>query len=452
MEKKVALYIRVSTDAQYEEGYSVDAQKEMLEGYCKSKGHRRYEFYIDGGFTGSNIERPEMRRLIADVQAGRISNVVVYKLDRLSRSQKDTLYLIEDVFGPHGADFTSLNENMDTSTPMGRAMLGILSAFAQLERETIRERTRMGMKERVKEGYWPGGGRTPFGYDYDKNAGTLVPNQDAETVRRIYELYLKGYSTGRIAQLVGMKYDHLVVQILKRKSNTGVISYDGQEYAGRHQPLISRETYERTMELMEERSVRRTAASDMLLTGLVYCGKCGAKMRYQKWGKAGYKLNCYSQQTTKKYLVRDPDCDNGKPWADEVEEAVVRELLSRSVEPAGGPGEQRESDPLELLRQQYDACAKKLKRLYQLYAQQEDDLLVEAIEEQQRALKGLSTQMEREERMGLIKARQQQARQRIDNLMEAWPFMTKRERQQLVRECVAKVTVTDGAVDVTYKF
>lgn len=452
MEKKVALYIRVSTDAQYEEGYSVDAQKEMLEGYCKSKGHRRYEFYIDGGFTGSNIERPEMRRLIADVQAGRISNVVVYKLDRLSRSQKDTLYLIEDVFGPHGADFTSLNENMDTSTPMGRAMLGILSAFAQLERETIRERTRMGMKERVKEGYWPGGGRTPFGYDYDKNAGTLVPNQDAETVRRIYELYLKGYSTGRIAQLVGMKYDHLVVQILKRKSNTGVISYDGQEYAGRHQPLISRETYERTMELMEERSVRRTAASDMLLTGLVYCGKCGAKMRYQKWGKAGYKLSCYSQQTTKKYLVRDPDCDNGKPWADEVEEAVVRELLSRSVELAGGPGEQRESDPLELLRQQYDACAKKLKRLYQLYAQQEDDLLVEAIEEQQRALKGLSTQMEREERMGLIKARQQQARQRIDNLMEAWPFMTKRERQQLVRECVAKVTVTDGAVDVTYKF
>ena len=98
--KKAALYIRVSTDAQFEEGYSVEAQKEMLEGYCRSKGIRRFEFYIDGGFTGSNIDRPEMRRLIEEVKASQVSQVVVYKLDRLSRSQKDTLYLIEDVFNP----------------------------------------------------------------------------------------------------------------------------------------------------------------------------------------------------------------------------------------------------------------------------------------------------------------------------------------------------------------
>ena len=133
MKRKVALYIRVSTDAQFEEGYSVEAQKQMLEGYCASKGIKNYEFYIDGGFTGSNIERPEMQRLVDEVKRGLISGVVVYKLDRLSRSQKDTLYLIEDVFNPHQTSFTSLNENMDTSTPMGRAMLGILSAFAQLK-------------------------------------------------------------------------------------------------------------------------------------------------------------------------------------------------------------------------------------------------------------------------------------------------------------------------------
>ena len=171
--KTAAIYIRVSTDSQAEEGYSIDAQKEQLSAYCVSKGIKKYEFYIDGGWSGSNIERPEMQRLIEDVNADKISHVIVYKLDRLSRSQKDTLYLIEDVFNPHGVDFVSLNESMDTSTPMGRLMLGILSAFAQLERENIRLRTRMGMKERVKSGLWMGGGRVPFGFTMIKTKACL---------------------------------------------------------------------------------------------------------------------------------------------------------------------------------------------------------------------------------------------------------------------------------------
>ena len=151
---KAAIYIRVSTDAQFEEGYSVDAQKEQLTAYCVSKGIKDQEYYIDGGWSGSNIERPEIERLISDVKDGKISCVIIYKLDRLSRSQKDTLYLIEDLFMPNNVDFVSLTESLDTSTPTGRAMIGILAAFAQLERETIRIRTRMGMNERVKAGYW----------------------------------------------------------------------------------------------------------------------------------------------------------------------------------------------------------------------------------------------------------------------------------------------------------
>ena len=152
--KKAALYIRVSTEFQAEEGYSIDAQKEQLAAYCAMKGLKDYEFFVDGGWSGSNLDRPEMQRLVGLCKEGRISHVVVFKLDRLSRSQKDTLFLIEDVFNPNGVSFVSLNESMDTATPMGRLMLGILSAFAQLERENIRLRTRMGMLERVKAGYW----------------------------------------------------------------------------------------------------------------------------------------------------------------------------------------------------------------------------------------------------------------------------------------------------------
>ena len=177
----IALYIRVSTEAQAEEGYSIEAQEKILRAECTAKEYDEalIRTYIDAGASGSNIERPALRDLIADSTAGLISTVIVYKLDRLSRSQKDTLYLIEDVFIPNGVDFVSVNERLDTGSPYGKAMIGILSAFAQLERENISLRTRMGMKERVRSGLWPGGGRVPFGYDYDSEKGILVPNGDA---------------------------------------------------------------------------------------------------------------------------------------------------------------------------------------------------------------------------------------------------------------------------------
>lgn len=135
--KKVAIYVRVSTLEQAEEGYSVDEQINKLEKYSEIKEWSVYETYVDPGYTGSNIDRPGMQRLIADAKLKRFDAVLVYKLDRLSRSQKDTLHLIEDVFDKHNVSFVSLNENFDTSTPFGKAMIGILSVFAQLEREQI---------------------------------------------------------------------------------------------------------------------------------------------------------------------------------------------------------------------------------------------------------------------------------------------------------------------------
>ena len=160
--KHTALYLRVSTEAQADEGYSLAAQAEKLEAYCRMKGISRFTRYVDGGFSGSSLNRPAVTQLIDCIRNGEVERVVVYKLDRLSRSQKDTLYLIEDVFAPHSVDFVSINENIDTGTPYGRAMIGILSAFAQLERENIFLRTRMGMVERVRQGFWPGGGKIPF--------------------------------------------------------------------------------------------------------------------------------------------------------------------------------------------------------------------------------------------------------------------------------------------------
>ena len=449
--KKAAIYIRVSTDAQREEGYSIDAQKEALTAYCISKQISNYEYYIDGGFTGSNLNRPEMQRMIEDAESGRLSHVVVYKLDRLSRSQKDTLYLIEDVLNPHQVAFVSLNESMDTGTPMGRLMLGILSAFAQLERENIRERTRMGMRERVRAGYWMGGGKIPFGYDYDEAQGILVPNADADRVREMYRLYLEGYSPQNIADMMGLKYDRLVIQILQRKTNIGVIVYQGEEYPGRHEPLISREVYEETMLAMEERSGKNLHSEVNLLTGLVYCGRCGAKMRYQKWGKKGHKLVCYSRQGSKPYLIRDPDCTQEYVWADEVEDAVAEDLFRFSAEKTLDPGSEAERGVLELLEQQLLRAEKKLKRLYSLYSEGEDEALRETVAEQKKETAAIREKLELEKNRKALSKRRKKTLDRISSLKEVWHVMTPMEKRAVVDQVIERVVVTGQTLQIEYK-
>ncbi|MBR3505174.1 MAG: recombinase family protein [Clostridia bacterium] len=449
--RHAALYIRVSTDSQADEGYSIEAQKDMLEGYCRSRGWKDYEFYIDGGFTGSNIDRPEMKRLIGEARAGRISQVVVYKLDRLSRSQKDTLFLIEDVFNPAGIGFTSLNENMDTSTPMGRAMLGIMSAFAQLERETIRERTRMGMKERVRTGLWMGGGHPPFGYDYDSDRGVLVPNADAETVRLIYRLYLEGLSTARIAAITGMKHDKQVRDILSRKSNIGLIEYNGAEYRGRHEPIVDEAVFQAAQEQRRRRASARGFQSGHLLTGLVYCGRCGARMRYQKWGAKGFKLTCYSQQSSKRYLIRDENCDNEKAWADEVEAAVTGDFLDRALSLPEQTAEEAGETVGTRLAERIREAERRLKRLYDLYAAGEDDVLAESISAQKRLLEALRAEAEREEAQRVREETEVGRRDEIRRLAQAWDRMTQVERRSVVRELIERVEIDGPNISIHYR-
>ena len=452
-EKKSAIYVRVSTDAQREEGYSIDAQKEALAAYCVAQSIKNYEFFEDGGFSGGSMNRPELQRLIKEIKNKQIERVLVYRLDRLSRSQKDTLYLIEDVFNPHGVDFVSLKESMDTATPIGRLMIGILSAFAQLERENIRERTRMGMKERVKEGYWMGGGRVPFGYDYDQKNGILVPNKDAVTVRKIYDLYIQGYSCNTIAQMLGLKYERLVMQILTRKSNCGFICYNGEEYRGKHEAIIDLETYEKAMECMRSRSISRSTESNYLLTGKVYCGRCGAKLRYQKWGKAGCKLVCYSTTKNRPNLVKDPNCDNPKIWASDVEDVVIQDLFEVALGKKKTTNATAERETLsEMLNRQRDEMSKKIKKLYSLYADSDDDLLFETIEEYRKKLKAIDEQIQREMERSLSSDKAQKLQKTLSTIRETWEYMTPKEQKSIIQECVDKVVVNGKNIEIYYKF
>lgn len=452
MNKITALYSRVSTNRQAEEGYSIEEQEESLIFQCKSRGIDNYKLYTDAGFSGGDLNRPQIQTLINDIQNGKIEKVMVKKLDRLSRSQKDTLYLLEDVFKTNGVTLISINDGLDTGIKngLGDLLIGILSSFAQYERETIKDRTRTGMRKRVEKGLWMGGGRTPLGYDYDIKKGILVPNSDANRVRKAYALYIEGLSPSRIASILRFSGERVVVQLLKRKSNCGYIVYNGIEYKGNHESIVSEEIYNKAMELMKSKSINRTS-STFLLTGLIYCGVCGAKMRYQKWGKNGYRIYCYSQQKSNEKLIKDKNCNNDRYYADEVESAVLNQIFSLSYSCIKNQNINDKPKIKEVLNKQYLSVTNEIKILYKLYAKDENELLLESIEELKKEGNKILEEIKKEEEKNIVTKKIRSTKKLLKNLPDAWPHMTDKEKQTVVRQLVEKIVLNKGTVSVYFK-
>lgn len=331
-------YVRVSTENQLE-NYSIDEQVKRIEGFCLAKGWELLKIYTDGGFSGGNTRRPALGELLEAVRTRRADAVVVYKLDRLSRSQKDTLVLIEDEFLAHGTDFISINESFDTSAPFGRAMIGILSVFAQLEKDQIAERFTMGRIGRSRAGLYHGGGNPPTGYDYV--GGRLLINEfQASQVREAYRRFLAGESLHAIAKSLAERFGGSwsaakVRCVLKNSVYAGKVKFAGEEYQGKHEPLVSPEVFQAVQRLLpdgvrsRESPEKSPFRAQTLLSGLVFCARCGA--RY--CGNHGF-YKCYSRSKCCAKYVRDPACRN-KNWpVRALDEAVLRSLWRLTENPA----------------------------------------------------------------------------------------------------------------------
>ena len=447
---KAGLYSRVSTDMQME-GYSIEAQKDFLLSYCKMHEIDSYEFYTDGGYTGSNINRPDLNRLIDDVEEGIINLVVVFKLDRLSRSQKDTLFLIEEVFNPNNCGFVSIKENFDTNTPFGKAMVGILSVFAQLERETILERTRIGRRKRAEEGLWYGTGNPPYAYDYDSNTGILIPNiERVEQVKKMIELYLQGIPMTKVAETFGIK-DQTLRNILTSTVNIGMIPYKDEEFIGKHKPIIDNDTYNKIQEMMKNKSNNYKHAN-YLLAGKIICGKCGAKYRYQKAGSSSVRLYCYSRQKSKKHLVKDENCNNKKYYDYEIEEYVINDLIAMSLDENKFRHNMNISE-ITLMDAKKDRLKEIDKQLSNLINFISDGIDIPIAKEKIKKLQEEKEILQRE----LSKDKKQERKKEnmkntISNLSDAWNTMSFYEKRNIILELIDKIVVRDNEISIYYNF
>ena len=465
-------YLRVSTDKQADEGYGLDIQENKVVTYCKSMGYKNLVLFIDDGYTGTKMtDRPALAAVMAFIDKFndgesniRIDTFIVPRMDRLGRTLLGTLQFIQDyIVCAKDAKQSTINRNKEDinfisvaepacsvspNNAQGKFLLTLFASLAEYDRDLIVRKLKDGMIARVEEGKWPGGGMTPYGYYYDDKADTLIviPEQ-AEKIREVFRLYIEEkMSPAKIATRLGFKGEKIVLNILKRKSLTGCIEYKGKEYKGLHEPIIPLERWEEAQRELENRSVNR-ADSEHLLSGLLYCGECGSRMRYQKWNKYGdCKIVCYSTQKStresKPYLVKSDSCSQERFWASDVEDAVAEALFEMSylanTEDTKAPVY---IDPFEAIEKELKSVKSKLSKLLDLEDDFDDDILREKIQTLSSRKRELERQLSDEQARQSIQKRVDHVKDTLRTLKETWPSMTPLMRQSTCRDLIEKVII-----------
>jgi len=377
---KAVGYIRVSTEEQAQHGYSLEAQAESISNYCKAMRWELIRIYRDDGYSASSLDRPALQQLIADIPLRSFDTVVSWKLDRLSRSPKDTLYLLEDVFEKNGITFVSVQEPfVNTKDPTSKMFTTILAAFAQHEREMITERMKMGKYQKARMGQFPGG-HILYGYRKNPLTGEFEINEEeARIVRLIYHWYVYGDENGQPLgmEAIADKLTNMGIlppsavrgvrvgvrgkrgqkgEYVKHWSNATVRqilthqAYIGKNYFGRDgknaepdkikddwivipfPPIVDEYIYQLAQERRNRAKFWQRKHETPLLTGILHCGICGLQFRgtYDHGTTAVY--SCYGR--LKRYH-RDgsPTCDSPRIPANWLDQQVVLKVLEALQKP-----------------------------------------------------------------------------------------------------------------------
>jgi site-specific DNA recombinase len=355
---RCAIYTRKSTEVGLEQNFnSLDAQREACLAYIQSQRHEGWKcmptHYDDGGFTGGNMDRPALKRLLADIEAGQIDCVVCYKLDRLSRSLLDFARII-GILEKHHVAFVSITQQFNSATSMGRLVLNVLLSFAQSEREIISERTRDKIAATRRKGKWSGG-LPVLGYDVDPQVLRLVVNpNEATRVRAIFDLYLKHQGLLPVVRELerrGWRTKALVTRkrrkmggqpctktslhkLLTNATCAGKLRYKTELHTGEHPAIVDPRKWQKVQELLKrnrhQRSTERNG-SGAILKGLLHCRPCGCAMTRTHATKGGKRYPYYVCSNAQK---RGWDrCPSQSVPAGQMERIVVEQISKVGQDP-----------------------------------------------------------------------------------------------------------------------
>ncbi|MED5050593.1 recombinase family protein [Anoxybacillus rupiensis] len=456
---KTALYIRVSTEDQAREGYSIQMQKEKLLAYCMSQGWDIEGVYIDDGYSAKDLERPEMKRMITNIKQGVIDCVLVYRLDRLTRSVLDLHNLLK-LFEKHNCKFKSATEVYDTTTAMGRMFITIVAALAQWERENTAERVKVNMYHMVKEGKYPGG-KVNFGYKLEN--GQIKPNEsESAIVNIIFNLYLEGNGDNRIAATLNrMGYrtrlgklwtGKQIRDILMNQVYIGRFFYMNEYHEGIIPAIIDTEKFETAQKMRESRRAKhpKQVSSDYIFSGILRCARCGRVMpgRISNHTKKDgiYARRKYTCRGTFTKLCNMPMLDEMS-----IEEAFLQyvdtlydEVTAVDVASMYTSEEKEITNQIKTIKKQLDEIKKRRKKWQFAFANEVISLeelrdLTEGDRELERELK--QKLIDLESRIDSNKKTPEEIAAYLQQFRENWERLTNKERKNLVSILVKEIHI-----------
>ncbi len=450
---RAAIYARVSTEEQADEGHSIDAQLRLTREFCTRKGWTVIAEYVDPGFSGRTLNRPRAQEMLRDAHASAFDVIVVHKLDRLSRSLLDTLSTLADL-NRIGVSFASATEDFDFTTPIGKVLLALLAAFAQYFIDNLRVETKKGKRERAMKGLY--NGSLPFGYQRvpREQGGVPVPHPtNAEGYRLSVRLGAEGNSAREIVLALNAAgyrttgnwgsrpfSEDTVLPMIKNRFYLGEVCYKGEWLPGKHEPLIDWETWERCQEQLRRRAAKRetTKLTDRVypLRKLLHCARCGRMLR-------GHAI-----KGERRY--RDPAKDYGENCSEpqsikaEALEVQIGDHLSRARLPEDwkarilahiGQSEKVEDSEAQK-RTRLEGQLERAKRLFMLGDLTEREYLAQR-EQIQNALSAI-----RPSPMPDL----ERAAQLLANFGELWGRATDMERLKLLHAIIEKAWVKGGKI------
>ena len=490
---RCAIYTRKSTDEGLDQEFnSLDAQREAGEAFILSQRGEGLvavpEHYDDGGFSGGNLDRPSLQRLLTDIRAGAVDCVVVYKVDRLSRSLIDFARIVE-IFETHNVSFVSVTQQFNTTNSLGRLTLNILLSFAQFEREIIAERTRDKMSAARRKGKWTGG-HPVLGYDIDPRGGRLVLNTgEAHQVRTIYNLYVdysallpvvrevdrrgwrtKRWVTKRGETCGGKSFTKgRLYRLLTNPIYTGKVEYKGQIYGGEHEAIVAPETWESVQKILQRNG--RNGGADVrnnygaLLKGLLRCASCDAGMihTYTAKGPRRYRYYVCEQAQQKGWA----NCETKSVSAPIIESAVVAQIrrigsdsriLAHAIAKAEEQRRSRATDltiERRLAEKELSGLATELRKLVPLIGHRDQTVtdrmadLQERIGQTERRLSEVLQELESLESQAVDES---DFRAALAEFGPVWESLNSREQSRIVHSLVERVAYDGRTNKVTVSF
>ena len=486
---RCAIYTRKSTDEGLEQEFnSLDAQREAAGDYIASQRHEGWvclpEHFDDGGFSGGNLERPALRSLMARIEAGEVDAVVVYKVDRLSRSLLDFTRIME-VLDKRGVSFVSVTQQFNTTNSMRRLTLNILLSFAQFEREIISERTRDKMSAARKKGKWIGG--KPFlGYDIAPEGRSLIVNEvEAERVRASFQLYLeiqslsltveelnrrgwtmKRWTTQKGREAGGAPFTKNGLNgLLTNPSYIGKVRFREQTYAAEFPGIVPEEIFERVRQCLRHNSrncgTTRRNKHEALLRGILRCGHCDCAMTHTMAKRRGTKVYRY-------YVCNHAmkagwgKCSSPSLPAAEIEAFVVQEISRIGSDPALQDEVIRQH---EAQRQAERACALETKRKLEIEAKRIASNIQQAAAASDANTLAVLNQRETENQAALVRVgieledleqaaiRSVELRQALEAFNETWDAQHLHDRMRLLNLLIERVAYDgeSGEIAITFR-